>query len=264
MLLTNWKSIKLSDMSILLVFVPLILGGILFLFKRYKAALFFTSLSVFDLLFIGTGLFPSILLSRLQNNFAASSSDIHWKNNNLIVLLGGGVIKNPIAHAVEPSIIAYARIYQTAKLYFSCLTQAIQCKIIISGGDPQNNGITEAEAYKNALSHLNVNSDDIVIEVNSKNTYENAEYVTAMIKPEEFDQVVLVTSGIHIKRAMLYFSNFGLTPTPISSDYLSPLIGFIPTAYNFTLTDLAIHEYIGILRFHIYNAFDLNNHDTKK
>lgn len=250
-------------MSILFILIPLILGGIFILFKKFKTGIILNLFSVFLVFVIGAGVVPSFLLKNLQNDFTVTSQ-ISWKNNNVIVLLGGGVVKNSITDTVTPGILAYSRIYETAKLYFLCVTQTAQCKIIVSGGDPQNKGVTEAEVYQNALLNLNVNADDIAVESESKNTYQNADYVSTILKENEFDQIILVTSAIHLKRALLYFSNFGVTSIPAPSDYLYPFIEFIPIAYNFVLTDFAVHEYFGIIRFHVYNMFGLNKIDIKK
>jgi uncharacterized SAM-binding protein YcdF (DUF218 family) len=245
-------------MSIFLVFVTLFIAVCLMYFKQMKRAAYFLLFSFFFVFMIGTGALPAIFLKRLQSPFV-TSPQINWKNNNLIVLLAGGLVKNPATDTVTPGVGAYSRIYETAKLYFSCLAHATHCTIIVSGGDPYHNGISEAETYKRLLEQLNIKSEDILIETQSRNTFENARFVSNLIDQDSIDQVVLVTSGIHLKRALLYFSHFHVAPLPAASDFLYPKFGFIPTSYNFMLMDYAIHEYLGRVRFYVYNFFGLNN-----
>ncbi len=47
--------------------------------------------------------------------------------------------------------------------------------MIISGGDAQNNGVTEAEVYEQQLLRLGVPMADIIQEPNSVNTWKNAQ-----------------------------------------------------------------------------------------
>lgn len=244
-------------MSIFLTIIPLFLGVLLLCFKKFKTATAFVLISAFSLFFIGTGLLPSVLLNQLQRSFVTFPS-ISWKNNNLIVVLGGGLVKDQNTDVVTPGVMSYSRIYETARLYFSCVTQKNRCQIMISGGDPQHNGTTEADAYRNLLLSLTINPDDILIEPESKNTYQNAHYVSVFIKKNEFDQIVLVTSKIHLKRSLLYFSHFNITPTPAAADILYPRITLLPMAYNFALNDFALHEYVGILRYYMYTFLGLN------
>jgi hypothetical protein len=56
----------------------------------------------------------------------------------------------------------------------------------------------------------------------------------------------------------MYFAHFGIDTTPVCADYLSASMSLLPAAYNFTVADFAIHEYIGVARYHVYNALGWN------
>jgi uncharacterized SAM-binding protein YcdF (DUF218 family) len=58
----------------------------------------------------------------------------------------------------------------------------------------------------------------------------------------------MISSGLHLPRALLYFSHFGVNPTPCAADYIVPSVSIFPIGYNFAIADLAVHEYLGILR----------------
>ncbi len=60
-----------------------------------------------------------------------------------------------------------------------------------------------------------------------------------------FDKLFLVTSGLHLPRALLYFGYFGRYPTPCAADYIVPHMSILPIGYNLAIADFAAHEYIG-------------------
>jgi hypothetical protein len=44
----------------------------------------------------------------------------------------------------------------------------------------------------------------------------------------------------------------------VRADYLHANLGLWPSAQNLVLTDVALHEYLGVLRYRVYNAMDWN------
>jgi uncharacterized SAM-binding protein YcdF (DUF218 family) len=239
------------------ILILLIITIILLLRKYIKTG---TSTLIFTLacfLLIGDGLVPSLLLKQLQMPFV-DMPEPQWGSQNAIVLLGAGAIQLPITHAVRPTIIAYSRLNETMRLYRACITEHHKCTVIISGGDTLKMGRSEASVYQDVLLTMGVKNADIELEANSMNTFKNAEFTSAILKKSQFDQVILVTSGIHLTRALLYFSHFGINAKPALADYLTPQFSVIPLGYNFAMTDFAIHEYLGITRFRIYNFLGWN------
>lgn len=244
-------------MATLCILILLLIAALLFIAKRRRSGLTVLLFTILCFIGIGNGFVPALLLKQLQAPFLELSLP-QWKSKNAIVLLGAGVVKLPGTKIIHPTIMAYSRINTAAFLYFNCISSHKKCEIIISGGDALKVGESEATVYQNALTDLGVNHSDILLESNSMNTYKNAEFTSAILNKNEFDQVILVTSGIHLRRALLYFSHFGVYPKPACADYLVSRIGFLTLGYNFAMTDFAIHEYLGIARFHIYNFLGWN------
>ncbi len=244
-------------MATLLILILLVFATILIFFKKIRAGIIILVIANLFFIGIGNGFVPELLLRQLQIRFVNLPNPV-WKNKNALVLLGAGAIKLPRDHQALPTIMAYSRINEAATLYFNCMKSHHQCEIIISGGDTMRTGKSEAVIYQNVLNDLGVKSSNIILEPNSLNTYKNAEYTSSIIKKNHFDQVILITSGLHLRRALLYFSHFGIDGTPAAADYLMPQIGGMPLGYNFAITDFAIHEYMGIVRFHLYNFFGWN------
>lgn len=240
----------------LLLLVLFLLSFVLvFIGKRKSgASIFILAITLF--FFIGSGVLPFLLTYYLQKS--QGQENINWDKHMIIVVLGGGTVVSPKTNAVKPAILAYARIYEAAHQYFVCKEKYSFCKIIISGGAYKNFGKSEAVVYKNALLGLAVNKTDIILESNSKNTFENAKFSAHILKKMHSEKIVLVTSAMHMKRAKLYFSYFGVQTFAVMSDYIAPVLSIIPISFNYTVTDMALHEYAGIAQFYLYNFFKIN------
>ena len=244
-------------MTTLFVFFLLITSVCLLIFRYIKTSIIFLLATLIGFLTVGSGLTASLLLRPLESPYLTLSPPI-WAKYNAIVVLGAGAIRVPIIDEVKPTIMAYSRINEAARLYLACKKSGNHCTVIISGGDAFSSGKSEAQVYQGELLDLGVNNSDMIVESHSMNTYKNAELTSAILKSGRFDRIFLVTSGIHMKRSLLYFFHFGVQPTPAMADYISPFISFIPLGYNFAITDFAVHEYMGIIRLHIYNYFGWN------
>lgn len=242
----------------MLLITFLVALALLLAFSKYKK----TSTTILLIGFIcfcwiGSGLLPQFLLGKLESPY--QSLHPQWKANNAIILLGAGTIKNPNDQQVTPTVIAYSRIYEAARLYTSCKKTNNHCFILVSGGDALKTGIPEAIVYQDALVSLGIDPADIQVEAKSMNTYKNAEYTSKLIKQQTINEIILVTSAIHMKRSLLYFSQFGIHAEPAPADYLSACISVIPQSYNFLMMDFAVHEITGILRLYVYNFLGWNS-----
>lgn len=177
-----------------------------------------------------------------------------------IILLGGGLEPTASGNLAEPSMWGQGRILRTAALYRQCKSQAEGCTIIVSGGDPQGLGVTEAARYASSLQSLGVPAEDIRREDRSRNTWQNAQNTAPLLRASQSGELFLVTSAIHVPRALLYFSHFGIAPTPVCSDRISVPLGLIPSAINLAYIDVAMGELIGMGRYHLYNFLGWNPH----
>ena len=237
-------------MSIILLVILLIFAFILAFLKRIKSCRTMLLLTLAYVIAIGSGLVPYLLLIPLQAPFVNLAMP-QWKQFNAIVLLGGGTTRPLGLNTYIPSTSSYSRINKTAELYFSCIKQHA-CKIIISGGPIEKIQQSEAYVYERALMKLGVSHDDFILEPNSTDTQTNAEFTSAILKRSHFDQVILVTSSIHLKRSLMWFSYFGVQAQPVPADYFPPHRHIMSLGSNFASTDFALHEYLGIVEVYFY------------
>jgi uncharacterized SAM-binding protein YcdF (DUF218 family) len=200
---------------------------------------------------IGCGPVAGWMARSLQAGYPAQPTT-GWGTRTGIILLGGGTERVADSGAIETTTLAYGRLVKALELYVACKRHGGDCFILASGGDPRHHGLSEAAAYGLQLEHLGVAHTDIVLEPKSWNTWQNAQFSAQLLSQHPADRLFLVTSGVHLHRALLYFGHFGLHPTPVRADYVAAILSPVPLAYNLLLADLALHEYWGILLYPVY------------
>ncbi|AOB30205.1 hypothetical protein AKI39_05095 [Bordetella sp. H567] len=244
-------------MTLTLLIAIVALATLFLLLRRRRAGTALYAVSLILVLAVGCGPVPAWLLGDLQSPYLARPS-VQWGSRNAILLLGAGTAKIPGSGQVEPGIFSYPRLVEAAGLYVDCRRAQTDCKILVSGGDALGQGRAEASVYRDVLVGIGIPSADILVESRSMNTWQNAQFSSAMLKDYGANRVLLVSSGIHLRRGLIYFAHFGVDPTPMRADYLRAVSSWLPLAYNFALADFALHEYIGIARYHLYNAMGWN------
>jgi uncharacterized SAM-binding protein YcdF (DUF218 family) len=132
---------------------------------------------------------------RLQNNLTSVPPA------DCIVILGAAVWPGG-----QPSFVLRDRIARAAELYH----QGIADKIICSGG-VGHNPPAEAEVEKQFLMKAGIPEKDIIMELTSTSTAEQAKLIKEICDREGFKSIALVTSFYHEKRAIQLFRAAGLT-----------------------------------------------------
>ena len=78
----------------------------------------------------------------------------------------------------------------------------------------------EAKQVKDLLITWGIPETDIITEEISVNTHQNAVETVHVLKQSypHYNRFILVTSGVHMKRALACFEKEGITCTPFSTD----------------------------------------------
>lgn len=226
--------------------------------KWHKTAFAALALALALAIGIGSGPLTTLLLRSIQTGYEHSGIPDTWARRNAIVLLGMGTA-NVADGKEEVGPLAYGRVSTAVEAYTSCRRAGAECIIIMTGGDKAKQGVTEAAVYGEQLVRLGVDPQHLILEAQSHSTWENAKFTRPLLDNLKPDKTYLVTSGVHMRRARLYFEHFGITSDPIRSDYLLPWPTLVPMAYNFAIADLAISEYRGLARFWFYNQMGWND-----
>jgi uncharacterized SAM-binding protein YcdF (DUF218 family) len=103
---------------------------------------------------------------------------------------------------------------------------------------------------------MGVDPSVLILQEDSRTTYEDAVYTAKMLKERDIASFFLVTSAFHMSRAVGCFRKAGLDPIPYPVDFratprepFSP--GFTPTLGSLSTSTMALHEYIG---YGVYRA----------
>ncbi|AUX39788.1 hypothetical protein SOCE26_011830 [Sorangium cellulosum] len=123
--------------------------------------------------------------------------------------------------------------------------------IIISGRDAVLEPTALAAGMADLLVELGVPRSKIHLETASRDTRENALYSARMVRELPVDAAVVVTSALHMPRALRMFERAGLTVTPAPVRFLSAppdgLERLIPSSLSLRRSQRVVHELVGML-----------------
>jgi uncharacterized SAM-binding protein YcdF (DUF218 family) len=147
------------------------------------------------------------------------------------------------------------RLFQTLRLYHEGKIK----KIIYTGGSgsiefPEKREGVFVQRY---LRSIHVPDSAVIIESESKNTYENAVFTKSIIDSMKIrGNFLLVTSAAHMPRSLAVFKKAGYTNlTPYTTNRSSGLRRrtldhlFIPNAGALLGLDMLIHEWVGFVTY---------------
>lgn len=89
--------------------------------------------------------------------------------------------------------------------------------VIVSGGQGDDEPISEAAFMENYLVENGIEQDRILKEDQSTSTYENIVFSMKLL-PEEVTQVTLISSDFHLKRAQVLADKQGLKTDVVAAD----------------------------------------------
>jgi len=123
--------------------------------------------------------------------------------------------------------------------------------IISSGGAPGGyDMIPESETMKLALVELGVPPDRIILESVSRVTRDEAVATARILRELGITSCIVVTSDLHMRRALASFRREGLAPVPgIARDPLDsqrPWLSWLPTSQGMEYQQEVVHEYVGL------------------
>lgn len=145
------------------------------------------------------------------------------------------------------------RVTHTIQLY----KLGIIKKILISGGVGRviTEGRAEADELMKVMVMAGIPSTDIVVENESRNTYENARNTKALLAGEDPSNCLLITSAFHMRRARACFKKAAFETDTFSADfyshprYFTPDALIIPNAESINIWKKLFKEWTGIAAY---------------
>jgi len=175
------------------------------------------------------------------------------QSSAMIVVLGGGVYNNaPEYDSAHISGSALERLHYAVKLH-----RKTGLPLLVSGGNPKSNQPSGAEIMQIALNeHYAI--QDVYIEIQSRTTYENALYSMPILKINDIDTIILVTTALHMKRAIKVFANHDIKIISAPTIYYSamykdshPWYDIMPNVGSLSLSRRVLHEWLGMLWYSV-------------
>jgi uncharacterized SAM-binding protein YcdF (DUF218 family) len=226
--------------------VSILAAGIMGISDRL--ARFFLLAAVTVLWVASTPIVADYLLLTLERRYPPVAVE-DTPTADAIVVLGGGVSgPAPPRIAIDLSDAA-DRVLHAARLYRAGKAPVV----VVSGGAIPwlGSDIPEARSMQTLLEEWGVPGASILAEGASRNTHENAVFTRHLLAEQGLQRVLLVTSAMHMPRALATFTSAGIDAVPAATDFTVTYrdqrtpIDFLPDAAALSRTTDAIKEYIG-------------------
>jgi len=171
---------------------------------------------------------------------------------DVIVLLCGGARRGvpDLSGEGAPSDVTVARMITAARLQ-----RQLEIPIIVSGGTVFGKGPSEAAIVRRFMLDIGVPPERVIVEGSSRDTFENARNTAAICTARGYTRPILVTSALHLRRAVWCFKMVGQKVVPFPADIRSlhstPYVwtNYLPGGYR--NLSAALHEYMGLAYYRL-------------
>jgi uncharacterized SAM-binding protein YcdF (DUF218 family) len=229
-------------------------GGVILSATRFFAL--GRRLIVASILFLaacGYSPFGSLLLYPLEERFPPWDAAAAGAPDGIIVL--GGAIETDATevHGDTAFNSSAGRIVAAATLAH----RYPKARILYSGGNANviaNNDLREADYVTALFEGLGISRERLILERDSRNTYENGVNSKALVAPKPGERWLLVTSAFHMPRSIGIFRKLGFPVEAYPTDWR---LAGRRDLYRFSAfaveglqhTDLALREWMGLFAY---------------
>ncbi|MAX80266.1 MAG: hypothetical protein CL843_08835 [Crocinitomicaceae bacterium] len=172
-------------------------------------------------------IYTLLVLYFFSNRFILAEANRLWEiptqnvntlqHKSIAVILGGFTEYDPEYERVE--------FYESSDrllIGYQLYQKHIVDKLVMTGGSSKITGpkYREGDMVQHYLSSIGMPQEDLWIERESRNTYENALYTRKLLdkKGTSSESFYLITSSGHMRRSLACFEKQGLQPIPLSVD----------------------------------------------
>ncbi len=225
----------------------LLLALFFLVLRKVRFGVLLLTFALFLQIFSGYGFIVKQRVSALEFRYPAVTETephvIKGKQIKHIVVLGSGHISDGRMSAV--SQLGGSSLYRLIEGVRFLQLQP-EAKLIISGGigyDP----VANAEVVGRVALSIGVPKERLIIENRPRNTLQEAEMLLPILGKEEF---ILVTSALHMPRAMQIFQDQGMHPLAAPTDYVikkevvEPPGRLFPSPGNLDLSRRILYEWM--------------------
>jgi uncharacterized SAM-binding protein YcdF (DUF218 family) len=171
--------------------------------------------------------------------------------SSVTIVLSGGITYHDGREQLSRS--TFKRLYEGF-----IVAKKAKGKILVSGGKVFNNeSVASSHIMKKVLIEFGFPKNKIIVQDQSRNTYEDAVYSKKILSKIKTDKIYLVTSAMHMRRSFDIFSKVFEkkkiipVPTDFIVDEKINILQFFPNFGVFFTNCFAVHEILGKIWYDI-------------
>ncbi len=227
--------------------------------RRYRWIVILVVILIF---LLGNRWVPALLTRSLEWRYFPPTA---FPSESTVVLLGGGTESQEYPRQMAEFNGAGDRVLYAAKLYQIGVAETI----LLSGGNIEWSGSrtsTPAQDMADILMMVGVPEDVLILQNQSRNTAEDAQFSAEILREQGVEEIILVTSASHMMRSVALFENEGFQVIPAPADYSITIenwdslwrptledlfVGLVPNASNLSELNAGLKEYLGFVVYRL-------------
>ncbi len=222
--------------------------GLLLWQKRPRIARLLLVTSVSLLWLFSTPFFSMLLLHTLEGE--PRPLNVQQDQAEAIIVLGAGTYFNAPEYGGDTvSETGLSRLRYAATLH-----RETGKPILVSGGTPRSNQLSEGQQMKQVLEQ-DFKTPVRWVEERSDNTRQSAQLSKILLQQANINRIYLVTHAWHMPRSVATFERAGFevipAPTRYSTQLQTNLLSFLPDAEALRDSRIFMHEMIGLLWYRL-------------
>lgn len=237
-------------------------AGLLSLFRtdekrrRFRSpSLFFFSISMILYVF-SIPCIAKITLSPLEEGFPFEVPEPEGKT--VVLVLAGGI------WSMDDKDNQFAMSAETLQRFVAgvALSRKSGYPLLFSGGYPEKASLEQINYMVRRTAEDVGFSGILLVEGASRTTWENLLFSSKIISTEGFEDVILVTSGFHLKRSLRaarhILQNVRIHPFPsgrLEGGGAGTIIDYLPSPSAMRNTSLALRELFGLFAYNFFALF---------
>lgn len=231
--------------------------GASLLYTRWRAwGRALSTLGALALLLMGFTPLGYMLAAPLEARFPEPPRDMPAPDG--IIVLGGAADAELSADKNWPVLSEAAERLTTP---IALMREYPNARLVFTGGSATPGSRPEAEAVRRFWREAGVDKGDVLYEDRSRSTLENAVFARERVQPKPGERWLLVTSALHMPRAMGVFRKAGFPAIAFPVDYRTQGdIGRLELPGGATgalsLVDAAVHEWAGLVAYRLTGKTD--------
>ena len=217
---------------------------LLVMFRRGRLAVVCVLLGTSWLYICSTSLFADMLMAGLERDYPPRAMSV-TPEVGAIVLLGGAIRGDTHMGTLGDLNQQADRLVHAVALF-----KAGKAPWIVVSGGAQPSARSEAEIMRDLLEVMGVPRQAILLEDQSRDSYQNAVYTAELLHQLHIRKILLVTSAFHMPRTVGMFQAQDLDVIPAPTDYQRTVMpsvvpDWLPSVGSLGRTTHALHEYAG-------------------